>query len=86
MIDKQIIKKFSDNHCLVLENNQISLREDEITAYQIVLGKSTNELLEFVKDTYLQLKAKEQECEKLQKENEEWQKKLDKIEKEKTNE
>ena len=86
MKDKQIIKKFSDNHCLVLENNQISLREDEITAYQIVLGKSTNELLEFVKDTYLQLKAKEQECEKLQKENEEWQKKLDKIEKEKTNE
>ena len=63
MADKQIIKKFSDNHCLVLENNQISLREDEITAYQIVLGKSTNELLEFVKDTYLQLKAKEQECE-----------------------
>ena len=86
MTDKQIIKKFSDNHCLVLENNQISLREDEITEYQIVLGKSTNELLEFVKDTYLQLKAKEQECEKLQKENEEWQKKLDKIEKEKTNE
>ena len=65
MTDKQIIKKFSDNHCLVLENNQISLREDEITAYQIVLGKSTNELLEFVKDTYLQLKRKEQECEEL---------------------
>lgn len=35
---------------------------------------------------YKQLKRKEQECEKLQKENEEWQKKLDKIEKEKTNE
>lgn len=64
MTDKQIIKKFSDNHCLVLENNQISLREDEITAYQIVLGESTNELLEFVKGIYLQLKAKEQECEK----------------------
>ena len=65
MTDKQIIKKFSDNHCLVLENNQISLREDEITAYRIVLGKNTNELLEFVKDIYLQLKAKEQECEEL---------------------
>ena len=65
MTDKQIIKKFSDNHCLVLENNQISLREDEITAYRIVLGKSTNELLEFVKDTYLQLKHKEQKCEEL---------------------
>ena len=65
MTDKQIIKKFNDNHCLVLENNQISLREDEITAYRIVLGKSTNELLEFVKDTYLQLKRKEQECERL---------------------
>ena len=65
MTDKQIIKKFSDNHCLVLENNQVSLREDEITAYRIVLGKSTNELLEFVKDTYLQLKAKEQECDGL---------------------
>lgn len=62
MTDKQIIKKFSDNHCLVLENNQISLRENEFTAYRIVLGKSTNELLEFVKDTYLQLKRKEQEC------------------------
>ena len=67
MTDKQIIKKFNDNHCLVLENNQISLREDEITAYRIVLGKSTNELLEFVKDTYLQLKRKEQECEELKK-------------------
>ena len=67
MTDKQIIKKFSDNHCLVLENNQISLREDEITAYRIVLGKSTNELLEFVKDTYLQLARKEQECENLKK-------------------
>lgn len=65
MADKQIIKKFSDNHCLVLENNQISLRENELTAYRIVLGKSTNELLEFVKDTYLQLKRKEQECEEL---------------------
>lgn len=65
MTDKQIIKKFSDNHCLVLENNQISLREDEITAYQIVLGKSTNELLEFVKDTYLQLARKKQEYEEL---------------------
>lgn len=65
MTDKQIIKKFSDNHCLVLENNQISLRENEFTAYRIVLGKSTNELLEFVKDTYLQLKAKEQECDGL---------------------
>ena len=68
MTDKQIIKKFSDNHCLVLENNQISLREDEITAYRIVLGKSTNELLEFVKDIYLQLKAKEEECKRLKKE------------------
>ena len=67
MISKQIIKKFSDNHCLVLENNQISLRENEFTAYRIVLGKSTNELLEFVKDTYLQLQAKEQECEELKK-------------------
>ena len=67
MTDKQIIKKFSDNHCLVLENNQISLRENEFTAYRIVLGKSTNELLEFVKDTYLHLKAKEQECEELKK-------------------
>ena len=66
MTDKQIIKKFSDNHCLVLENNQISLREDEITAYRIILGKSTNELLEFIKDTYLRLKRKEQECEALQ--------------------
>lgn len=66
MTDKEIIKKFSDNHCLVLENNQISLREDEIMAYRIVLGKSTNELLEFVKDTYLQLKTKERECEVLQ--------------------
>ena len=35
---------------------------------------------------YTTHKRKEQECEKLQKENEEWQKKLDKIEKEKTNE
>lgn len=65
MTSKQIIKKFSDNHCLVLENNQISLRENEFTAYRIVLGKSTNELLEFVKDTYLQLQAKEQECDEL---------------------
>lgn len=65
MTDKQIIKKFSDNHCLVLENNQISLRENEFTAYRIILGKSTNELLEFVKDTYLQLKAKKRECDKL---------------------
>lgn len=63
MTDKQIIKKFSDNHCLVLENNQISLRENEFTTYRIVLGKSTSELLKFVKDTYLQLKRKEQECE-----------------------
>ena len=68
MTDKQIIKKFSDNHCLVLEDNQISLREDEITAYRIVLGKNTNELLEFVKDIYLQLKAKEEECKRLENE------------------
>lgn len=67
MIDKQIIKKFSDNHCLVLENNQISLRENEFTAYQIVLSKSTNELLEFVKDTYLQLKHKEQALDEIEK-------------------
>ena len=65
MTDKQIIKKFSDNYCLVLENNQISLRENEFTAYRIVLGKSTNELLEFVKDTYLQLKRKEQKLSKI---------------------
>lgn len=65
MTDKQIIKKFSDNHCLVLENNQISLRENEFTAYHILLGKSTNELLEFVKDTYLQLQAKEQELKEI---------------------
>ena len=79
MADKHIIKKFSDNHCLVLENNQISLREDEITAYQIVLDKSTNELLEFVKDTYLQLQAKEQECERLEKKQRSLEEALDEI-------
>lgn len=32
MVDKQIIiKKFSDNNFIVLENNQISLRENEFT-------------------------------------------------------
>ena len=65
MTDKQIIKQFSDGYCLVLEDDVVTLREDEFTKYRIVLGSKTNELLKFVKDTYLQLKAKEQECDRL---------------------
>lgn len=63
MTDKQIIVTFSDGYCIVLENNKVSIRENDFTKYRIVVGDRTNELLEFVKDTYLQLKAKEQECE-----------------------
>lgn len=72
MTDKQIIKQFSDGYCLVLEDDVVTLREDEFTKYRIVLGSKTNELLKFVKDTYLQLKAKEQECERLKEERDTW--------------
>ena len=64
---KQIIVTFSDGYCIVLENNEVSIRENDFTKYRIVVGDRTNELLEFVKDTYLQLKRKEQECEELKK-------------------
>lgn len=61
---KEIIIKFSDGYCIVLENNEVSIRENYFTKYQIVFGKRTNELLEFVKELYLNKKAKEQECKK----------------------
>lgn len=67
---KEIIIKFSDGYCIVLENNEISMRENVFTKLQIVFGKRTNELLEFVKELYLNKKAKEQECEELNLTNE----------------
>ena len=68
MTDKQIIKTFSDGYCLVLHENRVSLRENNYTKYQIVVGPKTNELFEFVKELYLDNKAKEQECERWKKE------------------
>lgn len=65
---KEIIIKFSDGYCIVLENNEVSIRENVFTKFQIVFGKRTNELLEFVKELYLDKKAKEQECEELKRE------------------
>lgn len=62
---KEIIIKFSDGYCIVLENNEVSIRENVFTKFRIVFGKRTNELLEFVKELYLNKKAKEQECEEL---------------------
>lgn len=62
---KEIILEFSNGYCLVLENNEISIRENGFTKLCIEFGKRTNELLEFVKELYLDKKAKEQECEKL---------------------
>lgn len=62
---KEIIIKFSDGYCIVLENNEVSIRENVFTKFRIVFGKRTNELLEFVKELYLNKKAKEQECEKI---------------------
>ena len=62
---KEIIIKFSDGYCIVLENNEVSIRENAFTKYCIEYGKQTNELLEFVKELYLNKKAKEQECEKI---------------------
>ena len=59
---KEIIVKFSDGYCIVLENNEISIRENDFTKFRIEYGKRTNELLEFVKELYLDKKAKEQEC------------------------
>lgn len=67
---KEIIVKFSDGYCIVLENNEISMRENEFTKLQIVFGKQTNELLEFVKELYLNKKVKEQECEEINLTNE----------------
>lgn len=66
---KEIIIKFSDGYCIVLENNEISIRENAFTKLCIEFGKQTNELLEFVKELYLDKKAKEQECEKLNSDN-----------------
>lgn len=65
---KEIIIKFSDGYCIVLENNEVSIRENAFTKYCIEYGKQTNELLEFVKELYLDKKAKEQECEELKRE------------------
>ena len=65
---KEIIVKFSDGYCIVLENNEISIRENAFTKLCIEFGKRTNELLEFVKELYLDKKAKEQECEELKQE------------------
>lgn len=61
---KEIIGKFSDGYCIVLENNEISIRENVFTKLQIVFGKRTNELLEFVKELYLDKKVRERESEK----------------------
>lgn len=61
---KEIIIEFSDGYCIVLENNEISMRDNVFTKLQIMFGKRTNELLEFVKGLYLNKKAKEQECDK----------------------
>lgn len=61
---KEIIIKFSDGYCIVLENNEVSIRENVFTKFRIVFGKRTNELLEFVKELYLDKKVKEQESEK----------------------
>lgn len=65
MTDKQIIVTFSDGYCIVLEDNKVSIRENEFTKLCIVVGNRTNELLEFVKNIYLDNKRKEQECEEL---------------------
>lgn len=67
---KEIIVEFSDGYCIVLENNKISMRKNVFTKLQIVFGKRTNELLEFVKELYLNKKAKEQECKELNLTNE----------------
>ena len=79
MTDKQIIKTFSDGYCLVLHENGVSLRENNYTKLQIVVGAKTNELFEFVKELYLDNKAKEQECEKLKKRLESFQKDYSKL-------
>lgn len=65
---KEIIIKFSDGYCIVLENNEVSIRENAFTKLCIEFGKQTNELLEFVKKLYLDKKAKVQECEELKRE------------------
>lgn len=64
---KEIIIKFSDGYCIVLENNEVSIRENVFTKFCIVLGKRTNELLEFVKELYLNKKAKEQALDEIEK-------------------
>ena len=46
----------------MLENNEVSIRENGFTKFRIEYGKRTNELLEFVKGLYLDKRAKEREC------------------------
>lgn len=76
MPNKEVIVEFSDGYCIVLENNEVSIRENGFTKFCIEYGKRTNELLEFVKRLYLDKKAKEQECEELKKEKAEIKKYL----------
>lgn len=55
---KEILVKFKDGYCLVLENDELSLREDIYTSYRICVGEKTEEMYEWIKNLYKQNASK----------------------------